>query len=348
MSPGVISSRFVYEEAPFPSCHASTVVQARNGSLVCAFFGGTKERHPDVCIYVCRLVSGTWTKPLAVADGVQPDGSRHPTWNPVLFQPHAGPMMLFYKVGPSPSKWWGMLKTSDDDGRTWGAARALPPGILGPIKNKPVQLGAGGSDAGVGGAGVGEAGVGGDILAPTSVESAQVGWRLCFERSTDGGRTWTTSLFVEQDADVKAIQPSILVHAPQRLQAIGRTKSGRLFETWSNDAGHTWSKVALTALPNCNSGTDAVTMRDGRHVLAYNHSAVEKVRVPLNLAMSNDGKEWKAAAVLESEPPGQYSYPAIIQSSDGLLHVTYTWKRLRIKHVVVDPARLELTPLPAT
>ena len=330
MSPGVISSRFVYDDAPFPSCHASTVEQARNGSIVCAFFGGTKERHPDVCIYVCRLVAGTWTPPVAVADGVQPDGTRQPTWNPVLFQPRGqnAPMMLFYKVGPSPSKWWGMMKTSEDDGRTWGDARPLPPGILGPIKNKPVQLD------------------GGDILAPTSVESPQVGWRVCFERSTDGGRTWTSSLFVEQDADVKAIQPSILVHAPTRLQAIGRTKSGRLFETWSADAGHTWSKVALTDLPNCNSGTDAVTLRDGRHVLAYNHSNVEKVRVPLNLAISSDGKAWKSAAVLEDQPPGQYSYPAVIQSSDGMVHVTYTWKRLRIKHVVVDPARVEPGPLP--
>ena len=359
MSPGVLSSRFLYDDAPFPSCHASTIAQARDGTLVAAFFGGTKERHPDVCIYVCRLVGGQWTPPVAVADGVQPDGSRQPTWNPVLFQPRGAggdaPMMLFYKVGPSPSRWWGMIKTSADHGRTWGEARPLPPGILGPIKNKPVQVasvptvssgGAGDAVASAGGGG-GQAGSGGDILCPTSVESPQVGWRVCFERSADGGRTWQASLFVEQDASVKAIQPSILVHSPTRLQAIGRTKSGRLFETWSDDAGQTWSKISLTRLPNCNSGTDAVTLRDGRHVLAYNHSKVEKVRVPLNLAISRDGRAWEAAAVLEDEPPGQYSYPAVIESSDGLVHVTYTWKRLRIKHVVVDPQRLEPRPLPA-
>jgi alpha-L-rhamnosidase len=120
-----------------------------------------------------------------------------------------------------------------------------------------------------------------------------------------------------------------------------------MFETWSNDAGHTWSKLALIGLPNCNSGTDAVTLRDGRHLLAYNHSAVEKVRVPLNLAISEDGKTWKSAAVLEDEPPGQYSYPAIIQSSDGLVHVLYTWKRLRMKHVIVDPSKLQTQPIPA-
>ena len=328
MSPGVITQEFVYEEAPFPSCHAATIVETKSGMLV-AFFGGTKERHPDVCIWTSRKAAGKWSPPVAVADGVQEDGSREPTWNPVLFQPKDGPVMLFYKVGPSPSKWWGMVKTSHDDGRTWSPAKRLAPGILGPIKNKPVQL------------------PNGDIVAPTSVESPQVGWRICFERSVDGGRTWMSSMFVEQDSVVKSIQPSVLIHSPTKLQAIGRTKNGRLFETWSSDAGQTWSQVALTELPNPNSGTDAVTLKDGRHVLAYNHSAVEKVRVPLNVAISTDGKRWQHAAVLEDEPPGQYSYPSIIQSADGRIHVVYTWKRLRIKHAVIDPAGLRPGPMPA-
>ena len=331
MSPGVIEQQFLYDEAPFPSCHAATIVQPRNRTLVAAFFGGTKEGHPDVCIYLCRLAAGTWSKPVAVADGVQDDGTRHPTWNPVLFQPRGGPLMLFYKVGPSPSKWWGMVKTSNDDGRTWSRAAPLPPGILGPIKNKPVQL-------------AGEGDRGGDIISPTSVESPQLGWRICFERSSDGGRSWSSSMFVEQ-GELKAIQPSVLIHSQTKLQAMGRTKSGRMFETWSNDAGQTWTPAALTQLPNCNSGTDAVTLADGRHVLAYNHSNVEKIRTPLNLALSTDGREWQAAAVLEDEPTGQYSYPAVIQSADGLIHVVYTWKRLKIRHAVVDPNRLALGPL---
>ena len=331
MSPGVIEQQFLYDEAPFPSCHAATIVQPRNGTLVAALFGGTKEGNPDVCIYVCRLVAGTWTKPICVADGVQEDGTRHPTWNPVLFQPRGGPLMLFYKIGPSPSKWSGMVKTSHDDGRTWSRSSPLPPGILGPIKNKPVQLS-------------GEPDRAGDIISPTSVESPQLGWRICFERSSDGGRTWSSSMFVEQ-GEVKCIQPSILVHSPTKVQAIGRTQAGRMFETWSSDAGQTWSPIALTQLPNCNSGTDAVTLADGRHVLAYNHSNVQKVRTPLNLAISEDGREWKSAAVLEDEPTGQYSYPSVIQSTDGMIHVVYTWKRLKIRHAVIDPNRLALTSL---
>ena len=329
MSDAFVRAGFLYESAPFPSCHASTIVQTPRGMVV-AFFGGTHERHPDVCIWVAHLgKDGKWSPPALAADGVQPDGSRQPTWNPVLFQPRGGPLMLFYKVGPSPQEWWGMLKTSTDHGQTWGPARRLPDGILGPIKNKPVQLD------------------NGDIISPTSVEGDEIGWRIYFERSTDGGQSWTPTPLVEQDNDVKAIQPSILIHSPTRLQAIGRTQSSGMFETWSNDGGRTWSKVELTGLPNPNSGTDAVTLRDGRHLLVYNHSGTEKVRVPLNVAISRDGRVWEAAAVLEAEPPGQFSYPAVIQSADGLIHVTYTWKRLRIKYVVLDPSKLKTAPIQA-
>src|SRR5207249_719066 len=161
----------------------------------------------------------------------------------------------------------------------------------------------------------------------------------------DRGKTWTATPPVQHDDDIKAIQPSILIHSQRRLQAIGRTRSKRLFEVWSEDAGKSWGTLSLTELPNCNSGTDAVTLHDGRHLLVYNHSEKEKVRYPLNLAISRDGKSWASAGVLESEPPGQYSYPAVIQSADGLVHITYTWKRLRIKHAVIDPAQLKLRPI---
>jgi len=220
-----------------------------------------------------------------------------------------------------------MLKTSDDDGQTWSDATRLPHGILGPIKNKPVELS------------------NGDILSPTSVESAELSWQVYFERSSDGGKSWSATPFVEQDAGIKAIQPSILIHSPARLQAIGRTRSARLFETWSNDAGKTWDKLRLTEMPNCNSGTDAVTLRDGRHLLVYNHSSIEKMRVPLNVAVSRDGVHWDAAAVLEDQGPEQYSYPAVIQANNGLVHVVYTWKRLRIKRAILDPARFHLRPI---
>ena len=139
--PAVTSSAFIYESAPYPECHASTIAQVHTGGLVAAWFGGTKERAPDVCIYVARHEGGRWLEPVKVADGLQADGSRLPTWNPVLFQaPKGGPLYLFYKVGPNPREWWGMVTASNDLGKTWRTPTRLPDGILGPIKNKPVVL----------------------------------------------------------------------------------------------------------------------------------------------------------------------------------------------------------------
>jgi predicted neuraminidase len=327
-APAVRATEFVYETAPFPSAHASTIAETRDG-LVAAWFGGTRERHPDVGIWVARRARDGWSAPVEVATGVQPDGTRLPCWNPVLFRMPDGALALFYKVGPSPAEWWGMVRTSRDDGRTWSDARRLPEGILGPVKNKPVRL------------------ADGTLLSPSSTETTDrpSRWRVHFERSTDGGATWTR-VAVPAPADgreIDAIQPSILVHAGGRLEAVGRTRAGRLFQTWSADGGRTWSPLTLGALPNPSAGTDALTLRDGRHLLVYNHTP--DARSPLNVALSRDGVTWEAALVLEREP-GEYSYPAVIQTSDGLVHVTYTWKRERIRHVVLDPARLTSVPMP--
>ena len=324
---GLISSALVYETAPFPSAHASTIVETPAG-LVASWFGGTREGAADVGIWVSRQERSAWTPPVEVATGVQPDGTRHPCWNPVLFEMPDKTLSLFYKVGPSPERWWGMVRTSRDNGRTWSEGRRLPDGILGPIKNKPVRL----SD--------------GTLISPSSTESPQEpsAWRVHFERSTDMGATWTIVRPPAPAAgnEIDAIQPSILIHPGGRLQAVGRSRSGRVFETWSSDGGRTWTAVSLTTLPNPNAGTDGVTLRDGRHLLVYNH--VPRRRSPLNVAVSRDGKAWEAALVLESEP-GEYSYPAVIQSSDGRVHITYTWKRQRVKHVVVDPAGLKPVPM---
>src|SRR2546427_137606 len=79
--PGLMKSEFIYETAPFPECHASTIVETKSG-LVAAWFGGTRERHPDVGIWLARHVSGGWTVPVEVANGVQSPTNRYPCWNP--------------------------------------------------------------------------------------------------------------------------------------------------------------------------------------------------------------------------------------------------------------------------
>jgi len=311
----LLSNAFMNKPSPVPSCHASTIAEAADGTLVAAWFGGTKEKHPDVCIYLQRYENGKWKRPENVADGIQNSELRYPCWNPVLFRAANGPLMLFYKVGPNCSDWWGEIKESSDAGKTWSAARKLPEGFLGPAKNKPVQL------------------ENGDILCPSSTELPE--WTIHMERTSDLGKTWTKTDHLNDDAIIPAIQPSLLVHDQQHIQAIGRTWRKRIFTIESMDGGVTWGQMSLLDLPNPSSGVDAVKLTDGRFLLIYNHS--ETSRSALNLAISEDGKNWKSIGVLEDKKGEEYSYPAIIQTSDGMVHATYTWQRKYIKHVVINP-----------
>ena len=229
--------------------------------------------------------------------------------------------MLFYKVGPSFTNWWGMLRTSDDGGETWSAARRLPEGILGPIKNKPVQL------------------ADGTILCGSSTEPG--GWRVHFEWTTDLGQTWTKTEAINDGRSIGAIQPSLLIHPDGKIEALGRSQQGKLWQAWSQDQGETWGEMTLLDVPNPNSGTDAVALKDGRFLLVYNHTP--RGRTPLNVAVSKDGVHWEAVLTLENGD-GEFSYPAVIQTKDGLVHVTYTWQRKRIRHVVIDPEKLGVNP----
>jgi predicted neuraminidase len=342
-TPIILMNEFIFDTAPFSECHASTIAESK-GALVAAWFGGSGEGRPDVGIWLSRREDGRWTAPAEIADGVEGRAfaaeldprakpgapaavesplKRYPCWNPVLFQPKAGPLMLFYKVGPGPSAWWGMMKTSADGGKTWSEACRLPDGILGPIKNKPVET------------------AGGEMLCPSSTENG--GWRVHFERTSDGGRTWRATPPVNDGLEFAAIQPTLLVHGDGRIQALGRTRQGRIFQIWSEDDGKTWGRMTATDLPNPNSGIDAVTLADGRFLLVYNPAT--EGRTPLSVAVSEDGEKWRVAAELENGP-GEFSYPAVIQTSDGLVHITYTWKRQRVKHVVLEPKAIPIFSRP--
>ena len=326
-------SEFINAQTTYPESHASTIVETSSGVLIAAWFGGTEEGNSDVGIWLARRLNDRWSQAVEVATGVQPDGRTYPTWNPVLFQSPKGPLFLFYKVGPSPAKWWGMQMTSADGGATWSKPTRLPEGILGPIKNKPVIL------------------PGGNWLSGSSSEQSPTNWRVHFELSRNQGSSWETIGPVDRGAGFDAIQPTILFTRPGRLEALCRTRQGVVAMTWSSDGGRTWMPLAATELPNPNSGIDAVTLRDGRLLLAYNHAAHLPEdsgwgnRYPLDVAISNDGLKWKRVLTLEDEPrPAGYAYPAVVQTADGLVHITYTWGRKRIKHVVIDPQKLDKRP----
>lgn len=322
--PCEIRREFIYLSAPFPQCHASTLVETPEG-IVASWFGGTHEKHPDVGIWVSRFDRGVWTTPVEVADGVESPTKRHPTWNPVLHQIPGGNLQLYYKVGPSPSTWWGMVKTSSDGGRTWSEARRLSDGILGPIKNHAVTL----KD--------------GTIVSGSSDEEG--GWRVHFEISKDQGTTWTRTADIGDRQTMGLIQPGISLVDGNRLMAFCRSRAGKVFITSSTDGGLSWTPPAPTALPNPNSGVDAVGLKDGRTLLVYNHvPAPSRARSPLNVAISKDGQKWEQVALLEDDPGQEFSYPAVIQAASGHVHITYTWHRTRIRHVVLDPARFRPRP----
>lgn len=243
-----------------------------------------------------------------------------------------GELWLFFKIGLRVADWTGWVVKSADGGRTWGRREPLPKGFLGPVKNKPVMAG-------------------GRLVCGSSTETG--GWKLHFEIYDPATGEWTyvgpiaadEAPRTEDTSDVKpidCIQPSILRLADGRLKVLCRTRNGRLATSESADGGFTWSRVRLTDLPNNQSGTDAVTLADGRHVLVYNDFATlpgtkKGPRTPLSVAISADGEHWRHLLTLEDSPVGEYSYPAVIQGSDGMLHCVYTWRRRRVAYRRIDP-----------
>lgn len=310
-----------------PQCHASTIVETKQG-LVAAWFGGKHEKNDDVGIWVSRHEKDGWTKPVEVATGAEDEEKDFPCWNPVLFQPSKGPLLLFYKVGPSPNRWWGVMMESTDGGKTWENRRKLGKDdkvghLLGPVKNKPIEL------------------ADGSILCGSSSEHD--GWRVHFEVTKDLGNTWEVIGPINDGKEFGAIQPSILSYADGRLHIMCRSKQKVVTQAWSKDGGKTWSPMTASNLPNPSAGTDAVTLKDGRQLIVYNHTTRRGLfpsgRDMLNVALTKDGKTWTPVLTLERQR-GEHSYPAVIQAKDGLVHITYTYHRKTVKHVVLDPKKL--------
>jgi predicted neuraminidase len=331
---------FVYDKGSFRAAHASTLVELRNGDLMAAWFGGTQEGAPDVAIWASTRSDHGWSRPMELAreSGIA-------TYNPVLFHTKDGSLWLYYKFGPHPTSWTGARRFSRDEGKTWSRVEHLPAGLYGPIRAKPLVL----DD--------------GTVASGTSVESYR-SWACWIERSTDNGKTFAkvgpitvapqfvkpvapniapqeAPGFFEWDKTAGIIQPSVVWLGGHNLRFYARStaRTGKICVAGSNDDGVTWTQAHPINLPNPNSGIDAVALRDRRIVLAYNH--IDKGRTPLNLAMSRDGEQFKMFLVLEQEP-GEYSYPALIQGSNGDLHITYTWNRKRIRYVRVPLADLPM------
>lgn len=340
----------IFAQGVFPSVHAATIAACGTNTLLAAWFAGSHEGAPDVAIYTALWRQGAWSEPtLALrVPGV-------PCWNPVLFRRRDGSLWLYLKAAPTIPAWTGLLMRWQPEHGRWSPPEALPAGLQGPAKNKPIEL----QD--------------GSILCGASRETWR-SWACWVERSTDGGATWTLhgpitapesrgDSLAESDEPISAtweptkgtlrlpnehagvIQPTLWEAAPNHVVMLMRAtqRVGYVCRTESRDGGRTWSTAQLTPVPCPNSGLDAARLDDGRVVLACN--PVHQGRTPLALLVSKDeGITWRQALVLEDErggePPREYSYPSIIQAPDGRIHVVYTWRRERIEHVALAPAEL--------
>jgi alpha-L-fucosidase len=281
-----------------------------------AFFAGRFEGSPDVGIWSVTRKNEQWTEPILMADGRSGQVPALPCWNPVLFRSTSGTLFLFYKVGKNPREWFGRMKSSPDEGCSWTEPVELPAGIIGPVKNKPVEL------------------PDGKLLCPSSTENEK-DWKVQMELFDPRAKNWHVTK-VDQESPFQVIQPAILVLNDSTYRILCRSKSDLIITSESKDYGLTWSNLAPSTLPNPNSGIDAVTLRNGTHLLVYNPLVSGREwmngRNRLNLAWSADGLTWTDILVLENEQAGEFSYPAIIQSRDGLVHLTYTYNRTQMKY----------------
>ena len=323
----IVQSEYIFERAPFASAHASTIVETPEG-LVAAWFGGTKERNPDVGIWVSRREGDGWSTPVEVANGVQPNGTRQPSWNPVLFQPSKDRWSSSTRSARAPSGggvWFGRRATRGARGRApIGSAR----GILGRFGQSPWSWPKARCSAG------------------SSTENN--GWMVHMERF---GGTWTRRRSRIRNivgdlrrrsttaAEFGAIQPTILMHSPDdagRFSAAADRASSptRGPMTAAKPGAHArrrpWPIRARASTP-CG-------WRTGDS--CWSTIRAEQSATSSRLPYQKTEPRGDRAVVLE-EPPGEHSYPAMIQTRDGRVHVTYTWKRERIKHVVIDPAALK-------
>ncbi|QHT72060.1 exo-alpha-sialidase [Rhodocytophaga rosea] len=311
-----VAKDFVFgDQRPFAQCHASTLVRTGDGNFLIAWFGGTREKHSDVGIWLSKGNPGKWSQPIEVAK-IREDAH----WNPVLFKKTDGTIILYFKVGATIDLWETWYITSSDQGKTWTEAKELVPGDKGgrgPVKNKPIVLS------------------NGTWLAPASDEKNKV-WNAFVDRSEDGGKTWKQSDFLTLDRNIikgeGIIQPTLWESAPGKVHMLLRSSAGFVCRSDSEDYGKTWSKVYKTTLPNPNSGIDLSRLDNGDLALVYNRDGKNwGERRPLTVAVSQDnGKTWPISLDVETGIKGdEFSYPAIVSFGDTVA-VTYTWKRQRI------------------
>ena len=332
--PPEFHEQFVDPRFVQPSAHVSSICELLGGRMAVVWYAGSREGARDVALYVSSRDAGltnAWTTPVSAgtheAAGDETFRYVKKVGNAILFAGTNGHLHMLYVTtgfgGWSCSQL--NLKSSTDGGATWSRSRklGLTPffNISELVKNVPTPLADGG------------------FVVPIYHEVlGKFSELLWLTPGKDGFDVIKTRAFGGRTA----FQPALVALNKTNALMLNRTAGAakKIHATRTSDAGRTWSPLETIDLPNSNSGLDAIRLSDGRLLLAFNDT--DSSRDNLRLAISaDDGVTWKRAATLVAEAGAEFSYPTVLQTSDGLIHVTYTWKRKGIKEATFNVAWLE-------
>ena len=365
----VIKSMLVFQLQPLHT-HGSSIVNLPNGDLLAAWFEGSGERTADdVKIMGARLKKGEvfWSKPFLMADTYN-----IPDCNPVLFLNHQNKLFLVW-IAVEANRWeYSILryKTSIDYDKSaapvwnWQDNILLKPDedFAKEVKSKFKDLPSGGS------AWAAYAPEYGNMIIDAGKDEGKrsIGWMTRIKPlllgenkillplysdgfnfslvaiSDDDGTNWKPSLPIVGRGNV---QPSLIQKKDGTIVSYMRDNGDappRVQISESNDSGVTWTAAQKTEIPNTAS-VQVLKLSDGRWVFIGND--IDDGRYQISLYLSDDeGKTWKWKTYLEQvkKGDGSFSYPSMLQASDGMLHITYSYqqgeKLESIKYVVVNPA----------
>ena len=323
--------RPIFEQlADRPLAHCATLCILPDGALLVAWFGGSYETAPDIAILGARRnpVDGSWSAPEILVE--QPGST---LGQPVFLTRPDGALWLFFDVVPDsapkddmafnalpPVAGWvdaqPFVQRSRDGGKTWDAPEQLMdyPGLM--FRSRPLVL----PDR---------------IILPVYDERT---WQSRMMISEDEGRSWR--LTAPLTSPQGNIHPCLVALSDGRIVAYMRTggEGGVIWRSESHDRGDTWTPPAPTSIPNPNSGIDLLRLQSGRLVLAFNFH--DRRRTPLCVAMAGEDERWGWLRTIE-EGEAEFSYPTLVQTADGDIHMVYTYRREHIQYVRFDESWLE-------